>query len=230
METATLTQFDDFMQNRYQVYSVIASLFRTEVTDEMLQIMQRDGFMTYDGFKLGDGLELMNDYLQSPEASTLDLARDFAKTFCGASSTKKTSAYPFESIYTSEAGILMQEARDDVVRWYLRYDLSKSKQWLDCEDHLAVELEFMLHLMSRYQNAVAADDCDTALELLSAQYEFATKHLVNWVPLFEKHVELHARTEFYRGLGRFTEAYLQTDHRYLGEVLYDITGRKTGVA
>ena len=213
MDASKTTWLADGMSDRLCTYAFLASLYRTEVTDELLETLKQGDALEYDGQELCAGLDEMSAYLASSDASVLDLARDYAKTFCGAASTNKSSAYPFESVYTSENGMLMQDARDDVMRWYRRFGLAKNERWHDCEDHIALELEFMCHLIEECADALRKGDERLATDLMTAQCAYLEAHLLNWVPEFVRHVARRARTGFYRGLGRFTKAYLETDLR-----------------
>ena len=46
-----------------------------------------------------------------------ELAVDFAGSILAAGSYEERRATPYESVFTSETGLLMQEARDDVYRF-----------------------------------------------------------------------------------------------------------------
>lgn len=233
MEPMDQEQLVELMRNRHQVYTLLARLFRKEVDEGLLaQLKEGDILDCHDGY-MGEALDMMRAYLRSDEASTLDLARDYAKAFCGAGSTKRNSAYPFESVYTSKEGYLMQEARDEVLAWYHRFGLGKNEAWNDCEDHLALELEFVAYLAGETVKELegpdpaepddaAAETCAlTYGEFIQAQRDFVRSHLVNWVPEFDRDVDHKARTDFYRGLARFTSHYTKEDLALLD----DLSGR-----
>jgi TorA maturation chaperone TorD len=232
-ETET-AQLGEEMLSRLQVYTLLVRLYRKEVDEELLTAMQQNGILSQDteGLPAGirDGLKQMQDYLASEEASVLNLARDYAKVFCGASSTNKTAAYPFESVYTSPDGMLMQEARDEALAWYRRYGLGKSDEWFDCEDHVAVEMDFLIYLINEYLDAAENDRPAQANELLLAQRQFMQEHLVNWVPEFASRTTRAARTGFYRGLASLLAAYLEQDYAALAEVADETADKATGAA
>lgn len=220
MDTIDNDQLLDLMRNRQQVYALLARLFEKEI-DEGLFVQLRDGDILdcHEG-SIGEALDMMRGYLRGDGACTLDLARDYAKAFCGAGSTKRNSAYPFESVYTSKEGYLMQEARDQALAWYHRFGLGKSDSWNDCEDHVALELEFVAYLAGKCVEALeaAGQDGDAqqggaarVKELLDAQRAFVGEHLVNWLPEFDRDVDHKARTDFYRGLARLTSHYAKED-------------------
>jgi TorA maturation chaperone TorD len=221
MKPTSFTQYSDALRDRMNIYALLSRLFRVEIDEDLLSTLMDGGVLEADDTvppELHEGIALMQAYLDSPDASTLDLARDYAKVFCGASSTNKTAAYPFESVYTSDEGILMQEARDDALRWYRRFGLGKSADWNDCEDHIGLELEFMAFLINESLDARESGDQDRAVELLQAQREFLQTHLLNWVSAFARDVARYSVTDFYRGLASFATAYLIQDGAALAGV------------
>ncbi|MDR1422669.1 MAG: molecular chaperone TorD family protein [Coriobacteriales bacterium] len=220
MNTANLAQSRDVMCGRMHVYGLLARLFRVEIDDGFLESLKTSEILEADDAlpsNLGHGIGLMRGYLASPAASSLDLARDYAKVFCGASSTNKTAAYPFESVYTSEKGLLMQEARDDALGWYHRFGLGKSAEWHDCEDHLALELEFLAFLINESIEVLDVGNIPEVERFIQAQKDFMESHLINWVPLFAEKVIRFAKTDFYKGLASFAVAYLDQDYSALIE-------------
>ncbi len=67
--------------------------------------------------------------------------------------------------------------REDLVRFYnfFKYSLDEKYAW--APDHLSVEFEFM-HFLCYREATVDAD----ALSYQLAQYDFAERHLLNWLP------------------------------------------------
>lgn len=211
METATKDDLIQQLQERKATYDLLALLFRTEVTQEVLDLLRQEGALSADQPNMAKGINLMTGYLRSSEASVLDLARDYAKTFCGAASTHKTSAYPFESVYTSKDGMLMQEARDGALKWYHAFGLGKNHAWQDCEDHVALELEFASYLLGQTVEALLAGDESQAAYYAASHRDFTNEHLANWIFEFARHVQLRARTDFYKGLAVLLAAFIEQD-------------------
>ena len=92
MEATNLAELDDAMRHRMEMYALLARLYREEVDGDLLQMLQEGGVTVSGDASLDEGLYLMRRYLASSDASTLDLAKDYAKVFCGAASTNKTAA------------------------------------------------------------------------------------------------------------------------------------------
>ncbi len=206
-------------RSRHDAYELFMRFFKVEISQDLFACLQGNDLLTFDNATkrnenvemILSGLHLMKSYFVSDGASKLDLDRDYAKVFCGAGSTNCTAAYPFESLYTSKERLLMQEARDSVLKWYARHGLGKASSWKDCEDHLAVELEFLVYLIGESIAALEKGDIEWARALAKEQQGFMAEHLVNWVPTFATQVVKHARTDFYQGAALMLEGYLLSD-------------------
>ena len=100
----------------------------------------------------------MRRYLarRGPDARQ-DLAVDYARVFLAAGVYEGETAVPYESVYTSPEGILMQDSRDEVVRAYRRWGLAIPRDLNVPEDHLAFELEFMGRLSERIAAGLGAE-------------------------------------------------------------------------
>jgi TorA maturation chaperone TorD len=61
------------------------------------------------------------------------------RAFIGHGNNAYSAAYPYESVYTSEKRLMMQDARDEVLAIYRSCHLDKAASWKENEDHIAVE-------------------------------------------------------------------------------------------
>ena len=128
-------------------------------------------------------------------------------------------AFPYESVYTSEGGLMMQEAYAEVLHVYRNAGFAKNPGFKEPEDHLAVELAFMALLCGRAVEALRAGDEAGAERQLRAQREFLCDHLLNWIDRFTADVRKAAEDGFYFDLATFTEDFLTADAAELAEVL-----------
>ncbi|MDR7239094.1 TorD/DmsD family molecular chaperone [Neobacillus drentensis] len=110
-----------------------------------------------------------------------ELEYEFNRLFVG---PKRLEASPYESTYRNSERALMQGDTLAVRRFYEHAGLAVSRKNIDPDDHLALELEFVCHLLS---NSVEEEDCFVLYQ------EFLKQHLFHWV---EEHCELiRERTE-----------------------------------
>ena len=211
----------DFMTRRARTYGLLARIFRVEVDGKFLEELRHLKFPTSTGNEHVDyGYRTMYNYLKGTwEDTLLDLARDYARTFIGHGNNGRSAAYPFESVHTSEKRLLMQDARDEVLAIYRANLLKKGREWNDCEDHIALELEFMQVMCERTAQALKDGKEDEAVEMLKTQRAFVGQHLANWVPMFVSDIKHFAQTDLYIGAGELLLGFVQEEVESLDDLL-----------
>lgn len=215
-----LAQIADLMNMRARTYGMLARLFRVEVDKETLDEMRGMRFPTATGSDLVDaGYRQLYTYLRGAwEDSIRELAVDYVKCFIGHGVNGYSAAYPYESVYTSERRLMMQEARAEVLQ-VMRDNELKRDRWNEGEDHIALELEFMQRMALRTEEDLRAGDEDAAAEKLETQRAFVNDHLLNWLPMLVGDMQQFAQTDFYKGLGNLTLGFAQQDAETLDELL-----------
>ena len=211
----------DFMTRRARTYGLLARIFRVEVDGKFLEELRHLKFPTSTGNEHVDyGYRTMYNYLKGTwEDTLLELARDYARTFIGHGNKGRSAAYPFESVHTSEKRLLMQDARDEVLAVYRANLLKKGEEWNDCEDHIALELEFMQVMSERTAKALKEGKEDEAVEMLKTQRAFVGQHLANWVPMFVSDIKYFSQTDLYIGAGELLLGFVQTEVEALDDLL-----------
>lgn len=210
----------ELMNARARSYGMLARLFREEVDLPTLRELQQMRFPQATGNAAADeGYHQLYDYLKRAwDDSVTELAIDYVSTFIGHGVNGYSAAYPYESVYTSERRLLMQEARAEVLATLRENELMRGS-WNEAEDHIALELEFMQRLSLRVLEALSDGAEDEAVAYLRISYDFLENHLMNWVPMLVADMRLHARTLFYQGLGQLTLGALREDEAVLRELL-----------
>lgn len=204
-------------ETRATTYGLLARLFRSEVDEVMLEELKGMRYPVKTGNDLMDkGYYEIAKYLSNAWVDPLlELSVDHSKAFLGSGIDAHCAAYPYESVYTSEKRLLMQDARDEVLAIYRANGLDKAESWKVGEDHIAVELEFMRILNRRAARALEGGDMDKAFSRISTQRNFLNDHIAVWVPVFTEDVRRFAETLFYRGLADLTEGFLAEDQLLL---------------
>ena len=210
----------ELMNARARSYGMLARLFREEVDLPTLRELQQMRFPQATGNAAADeGYHQLYDYLKRAwDDSVTELAIDYVSTFIGHGVNGYSAAYPYESVYTSERRLLMQEARAEVLATLRENELVRGN-WNEAEDHIALELEFLQRMALRAADALSDDAEDEAIAYLRTSYDFLENHLLNWVPMLVADMRLHARTLFYQGLGQLTLGALREDEAVLCELL-----------
>lgn len=210
----------ELMNARARSYGMLARLFREEVDLPTLRELQQMRFPQATGNAAADeGYHQLYNYLKRAwDDSVTELAIDYVSTFIGHGVNGYSAAYPYESVYTSERRLLMQEARAEVLATLRENELMRGS-WNEAEDHIALELEFMQRMALRAAEALDDAAEEEAIAYLRTSYDFLENHLLNWVPMLVADMRMHARTLFYQGLGQLTFGTLQEDETVLRELL-----------
>ena len=172
-------------------YEFLASMYKLELTDEQIGTLTKQDLPT-DAEYVGAGYATVKEYLRHRDSGTRqELAVDYARVFLCAGMYEQLMAPPYESVYTSEEHLLMQDARDSAVAFYLGEELGLPADNTTPEDHLSFEFQFMAKLID--------------------------EHLANWVPRLCADVRAYAQTAFYRGVADITEGFLQLEDQMIGQ-------------
>lgn len=207
-----MEDLNELMKTRAGIYRMFSSLYFTELTGEQVEAFSQMDFAALEGTDplLEEGARDIARALRRVDTTTReDLAVDYAHCFLAAGTTKnERRACPYESVFTSEAGLLMQDARDQVYKMMLAEHLEPDEDLHVPEDHLSFEFEFMADLCDRVAETVEAGDLTEARRLLGVQGEFHEKHQLNWIDAFCDALEACCRTDFYRGVAKMTRGFV----------------------
>ena len=156
------------------------------------------------------GLELLQNWARENEAgisdkSFDDLRVDYTRLFVG---IKKVLAPLWESVYFNQDRMVFQEQTLQVRAWYRRFGLEPEKLYQEPDDHIGLELLFLVHLAKLGLQALEENDQAGSEKYLQAQRDFLSEHLLRWGPAWAKLVRQHATTDFYRGLAHLVHGTL----------------------
>lgn len=110
-------------------------------------------------------------------------------------------AVPWESVYRSLDGLIFEEQTMQVRQRYKRFNLQAPKLNVEPDDHISLELDFLVQLLTRGLAASEQGDAEVAQVHLDAHDEFCREHLLRWAPEFFERLTNGATTRFYRGIG-----------------------------
>lgn len=210
----------DFCENRARVYALLSRCYEKELDTAFAAELAEAARVESDDPALAEGFAALQADLAGCDDGQLELlAVVFDRVFFGMGPRSAQKAFPYESVYTSEGGLMMQEAYAEVLHVYRGAGFAKNPGFKEPEDHLAVELAFMALLCGRAVEALRAGDEAGAERQLRAQREFLCDHLLNWIDRFTADVRKAAEDGFYFDLATFTEDFLTADAAELAEVL-----------
>jgi TorA maturation chaperone TorD len=163
-----------------------------------------------EGSEQDTGVDLLREWTRVSRHGLSDEAfdairSDYTRLFIGPA---RPLAPPWESVSLSISGLTFQEETLEVRRWYARHGLQFEKLHKEPDDHIGIELAFIAHLAGLAVRAVENADEIAFDQALTAHTGFLNEHLLRWGPEWSRVMIDSARTEFYQGIGRLTQATL----------------------
>lgn len=220
VDQGVLDELVEAMGARATVYRLLASLYFKELTDEQIAHIHGLDPFSFDGFDplFAEGLHDIQRAVRKPNSGTREeLAVDYAHAILGAGGYEERRATPFESVFTSEEGLLMQDARDQVLALFRAERLAPDPALRVPEDHLSFIFEFMAVLCDRFVQAVGAGDLAEARRNLGVQRRLHAEHLLNWIDAYCDVFDRVALTRFYRGVSKITRSFVHMDAEVLAD-------------
>lgn len=217
----------EVVKNRAAFYRTLSSLYFNTLTQEQIDRLAETDFSAFgaDEPLLIAGFDDMRRYLRKRNTGTRqELAVDFTSTFLGSQTYEGRTATPYESVFRSESGQLMQEPRNEVYRTFKKAAI-KLKEGVDLpEDHLSFEFEFVAILCDRIVEALNDADADGAIRILKSQRTFIEDHILSWFDDLAEMASKILQTRFYRGVLKITKGYLVVDMEAIPDLIAELKG------
>ncbi len=197
------------------LFGLLGKILYTDLDKTWLETLIREDVFSEAPFgaeqvEMQHGVELLQRWtnenrggLEMPQFKALQ--EDNLHLFIGLG---KVLAPMWSSVYFSENKLLFQEQTLQVREWYARFGLQAERINREPDDHIGLEMLFISHLASLALQAIEQNDENKLNEVLQAQRDFLSEHLLRWGPVWAKLVKHHAATDFYRGIAHLTHGAL----------------------
>lgn len=191
---------------RINYYHFLSRMYEKELSAGLIGRLAKLDTVQGAGTPLAEGYAGLETYFKTCTGNVEEeLAADYAGIFLGAGEAGNKAAFPYESVYTSQEKLVMQEAWEKVKELYTRRGIVLSGAGSDVkEDHIAAELLYMAYLCEHGSNREAA--------------AFLNDHLLDWAEAFAADIERCAKTGFYPAVGKLTVGFLKMEKEYLEEL------------
>ena len=218
------------IQKRLSIYAFLKRLYEKELSKEFLAEMPgkmkpllgiAEALPNAEARKAVKELIQFTDTIPSQNLDELEvkLAADYARLFL---SINKVPAHPSESVYRD--GTMMQYSRDEVLKTYWSFGVDKKKEFTEPEDHIAVELGFLMYLCEKAIEALKNKNAKEAKRYLQGQKDFLERHLIKWVPKLVKDILNTGQTPFYTSIAVLTKEYIEMDLSATEDILDQVMG------
>lgn len=221
-------EIEEFFAAGEETFGFLAQVFFKELSAEVIAELAAAEYPRENGNEsLDRGYSLVRRYFNfAATDKRTQLACDYARIFLAAGVyTKETrNAIPYESVFTSVEHLVMQEARDEVVRHFRRDGFKVDPELHEPEDHLAFELEYLASMSAKARALLAEGKTDALVVNLEHQAHFIDHHLLNWIGELNEVAQAHAKTTFYPGMLFVAQGALEQTRQTLDDLYDQLTG------
>lgn len=146
---------------------------------------------------------LLREPCPDKETCRKELVADYRRLF---SPEGPALAIPRKSAFPAEASTLTPDAGD----FYDSYGWRSVPRGRVPDDHLGIELLFLTKLIDKY---LQLDDEPCCCEMKKEIRRFIGDHLTGWLPEWDKRMQKHARSQYYKGISSMVLACTEDLYR-----------------
>lgn len=205
-------QLSDYFKARQNFYQFLQLLFFEPISNQVVLQLKENGNL--DELKNLDeaGENLYRFFKNATEAELKQQKEEFQRLFCG---PETILAPPWESVYRSKEGLLFEETTYQVRELYHQFGLKYVGENNEPDDHLAIELEFLLYLNGL---SLAETDDGELEKLIEQQIYFQEQHMQQWIPLFCEKILKNTDSSLYIGSALLLSDFMKSDYESLIEL------------
>ena len=145
----------------------------------------------------------LRDSCSDPSMCSKRLKEDYIRLFSG---PEMPLAPAFESLYRKKELPGLYNQFSGVTEFYNAYGWTSKFRTKIKDDHLAVELLFLTCLIDKY---LAYEDVACSNEMKKEILRYIDSHILQWIPEWNKNIQLYSETMSYKGIGTLILACIE---------------------
>lgn len=200
------------LKSRKNFYQLLHLLFQMPTSGiKYFEIRDKGNLQELE--EIHEGGKILSDFFQHLSNKYLEKEREeYQRLFIGPG---PLPAPPWESYYRSKEQLLFEEWTYQVREQYHQFGLKYVRENNEPDDHLLLELEFMINLIDL---CLLETQLDRFIELISSQHQFLEKHLTVWIPYFCKRVIQTTNSQLFLGAAMLLDDFINDDLTTLYEM------------
>lgn len=210
-------------EKRAEIYWWLSSLFIKELSGQDITHYHSAEIRTFlsglaDEESLADDVRSLIDALnrlQDRQDAQLELAADFCDLFL---KSDRDSALPYASVYTDK-GLLNGKPAQQMRELLAAHEVKVDQNLNEPADHLAIQLDFLAHLVISTNQLEQNSEVNAALQV---QSDFISQHLLTWLPVFVERCTQFDTFGLYAAVARLALAFVKQDQGFLNELKTNI--------
>jgi TorA maturation chaperone TorD len=146
---------------------------------------------------------ILRSSCESDEICFKNMQEDYHELFSG---TGSLLAPPYESVYLINKNLMLDKQTLEVKEFYETYGWKSKFRGKIPDDHLGIELLFLTIMIEKY---LQMDDEPCIMEMKKEMRRFLDLHLLSWVPEWNEHIQMFAKTLNFKGIGTLIHACIE---------------------
>ncbi|MDU5568889.1 molecular chaperone TorD family protein [Actinomyces sp.] len=189
---------------------VLSQLYLSAPAEQLREAMYSPQMLNDWPLTDSNSIQGVRTLLSSRPESEEEIKRDHLYLFVGAG---RALAQPYESVRTSEEGLVFEEETFAVRAAYARFGLRAPNFNREPDDHIGLEIAFLSDLAERAAERLEAGE--DAEEIRLAMRDFLFDHLDRFAGGVVEDVRKHAKTALYKAVAEFTLGFIASVHAFV---------------
>lgn len=209
-EVKTLKEDILMFQTRKNIYEFLHLIFSEPLLEkDFLEIREKGNLIALKDF--GNGGLFLYDFFTSKDLSRLkDEKQEFYRLFIG---PNVLLAPPWESVYRGRDRIINDFPALEISQLYDDFGIELSRKNNEIEDHLVLELEFMVYLI---KNSFTGSKFN--YYFLEGQRRLLFEHFSKWIPAVASDIVRNSNSKLYKGAAILLHEFIKFDYEYIQEL------------
>lgn len=204
-------QYHSFLLSRKKFYHVLHLLFLEPNSDILFQI--RDSCNPHELQEIHEGGKILSGFFKDLSKEQISKEQEeYQRLFVGPG---PLGAPLWESYYRSKEKLLFEKWTYQIREYYHRFGLQSMKENNEPDDHLLLELEFMVYLSDLF---LEENSNEKMIELITTQITFIENHLLKWIPSFCNRIIQNTNSQLFLGAAMLLYDFLEFDLQSLREL------------
>lgn len=204
-------QYHSFLLSRKKFYHFLHLLFLEPNIDILFTI--RDSCNPQELQEIHEGGKILSSFFKKLSKEQISKEQEeYQRLFVGPG---PLGAPPWESYYRSKENLLFEKWTYQIREFYHRFGLKSIKENNEPDDHLLLELEFMVYLSDLF---LEENSNEKLIELITTQITFVENHLLKWIPSFCNRIIENTNSQLYLAAAMLLDDFLEIDLQSLREM------------
>lgn len=219
MTTLLIDNQSSVYRQRETIYEFLNIALKEPLSLETLQLW-KDMLLTSDSFVLAEENPYLNQFFNLlAKENVNEIAKkekeEYLRIFNVFNDTGDIPAPPWESVYVTKDQTMFGNPVFQIRAKLHEFGLQFINENQEPEDHISIQLEFMLYLLEYTEKAYEERNKDDFTRGIFNQYWLLNHHLMQWIHPFTKDILSSTKSHFYKGIATMLLDFIVEEFEYI---------------